>query len=168
MQQLFAATLLAVGMCAQGRAEHLAEARPPIAYLGRVEHAQRLRWHVQVVLQHGAGRAAEQQRCTQSNALAVLHDHDQILRLTRPADHESPSSTCACSGRSSIPDARACSTNNAAKSCSVNPCPMRDWICSRLIAASGIGTSNLRLSSSPRSISLRSSSGVNVTLKSRL
>ena len=54
--------------------------------------------------------------------------------------YERPSPTCTCSGSSASADARACSTSRVAKSWSVNPFPIRVWICSRARAAAGIGT----------------------------
>ena len=48
------------------------------------------------------------------------------------------------------------------------PWPINACTWSRVIEQSGIGTSNFLAASSPRSRSLRSSFGVNVTLKSRL
>jgi hypothetical protein len=55
-----------------------------------------------------------------------------------------------------------------AKSSSLMPRPIIDWMRSRVAVASGSGTSKRRPASRPSSRSYHSNSGVNVTLKSWL
>ena len=94
------------------------------------------------------GRAARRERDDQADGLVgkALRENGNELKIRQYKNktvYESPSPTSTFSGFSLIPDASACCSSSVAKSCSVQPCPIIDWIRSRVALASGIGTSNL-------------------------
>ena len=147
---------------------------------GRVGHlvsaeavAAHARWRSKA--EHDGKQARRSPRTDSSSSFKHAPDI-AVPRVAGPFQLSNPVGTFLFSLSSFMPAASAMVSASAAKSfcryssgffCSV---AAPKWLCStsRVAAVTGIGTSISRASSRPRSRSLRSSSGVNVVVQSRL